>query len=83
VLVGEPADGGAGSQELGRVRAPDVILDIHRDADDPGRLGLGVLGLHPGQGELTRLVDALGELHHLLILVGLRSDCSTPWWAMW
>ena len=51
--------------------APDVVLDVHRHADDAGRLGLGRLGLHPGQGQLAGLVDALGELHHLLVLVGL------------
>src|SRR5580693_2512234 len=71
VLISEPPDRGAGGQELGRVLAPDVVLDLHGHADDAGRLGCGRLGLHPRQRQLAGLVDALGELHHLLILADL------------
>src|SRR5581483_9014023 len=41
VLGGEPADRGAGRQELGGVLAPDMVLDVDGDADDAGRTGLG------------------------------------------
>ena len=51
--------------------APDVVLHLDRDADDAGRAGLLGLGLHPGQRQLAGLVDALGELRHLLILARL------------
>ena len=51
--------------------APDVVRDGHVDPDDPGRLGVGRLGLHPREGQFPRVVDALGELHHFLVLAGL------------
>src|SRR5712671_1414919 len=57
VLVGEPPDRGAGSQELGRVLAPHVVLDLDRHADDAGRLGLCRLGLHPRQRQLAGLAE--------------------------
>ena len=47
VLVGEPADRGAGGEELGGVLAPDVVEDPYGDADDARGLRLGRLGLHP------------------------------------
>src|ERR1700677_1117248 len=67
----QAADGGADGQELGRVLAPDVVLDLHVHADDAGCPHRRGLSLHAGQRQLTGLVDALGELHHLLVLAGL------------
>ena len=49
VLSREPPDGGAGSQELRGVLAPDVVLDLHCHAHDPGGTGLGRLRLHAGE----------------------------------
>src|SRR5579859_6620412 len=71
VLVGEPAYGGACGQELGRVLAPDVVLHLDGDADDARAPRRRRLGLHPGLGQFAGLVDALGELHHLLVLPDL------------
>jgi hypothetical protein len=48
-----------------------VIGRRDADPDDAGRPGLVGLGLHPYQRELAGLVDALGELDHLLVLAGL------------
>ena len=41
----------------------------------PSLLGLG---LHPGQRELARLIDALGELGISWFWPAWRSDCMTP-----
>ena len=47
VLVGDPADRGAGREELRRVLAPDVVVDGDGHPDDPVGLRRHGLGLHP------------------------------------
>ena len=83
MLVGHPADRGAGGQELGRVLAPDVVLQLDRDADDARRLGLRGLGLHPHERQLACLVDALGDWIISWFCPVWRSDCIIDWCAMW
>src|SRR5579875_2903381 len=60
VLFGETPDGSAGRKEFGGMLAPDMVRDGDADADDPGGLRARGLGLHAGQGEFARVVDALG-----------------------
>ncbi len=47
VLVGDPADRGAGGEELRRVLAPDVVVDGDGHPDDPVGLSGHSLRLHP------------------------------------
>src|SRR4051794_4779731 len=83
VLVGEPPDRGASGEELGRVLAPHVVLDLHRHPHDARRLGLSGLGLHPGQCQLARWYTPWVNWSISWFWPAWRSDWRTPWWAMW
>jgi hypothetical protein len=57
----------ADRDELGDVRAELLHLHVQPDADDPvGAQRVG-LGLHPGHGQLTRVVHGLGQHVELLV----------------
>src|ERR1700733_15355707 len=71
VLIAEAPDGGSGGEEFGSVLAPDVIVDRDVHRDDARGPRLRCLCLHPGEGELAGVVDALGEEHHFLVLACL------------
>jgi hypothetical protein len=70
-------DGRADRDEFGDVGAELLQLHVQPDADDAVGLQRVGLGLHPGHGQLTRVVHGLGE--HVKLLVGappayLQSD---------
>jgi hypothetical protein len=62
-----PAPSSADRDELGDVGAELLQLHVQPDADDPvGAQRVG-LGLHPGHGQLARVVHGLGQYVEFLV----------------